>query len=503
MQMSMFDGEEQFKITKPIRLIELFGGYGSQALSLKYLGVDFEHWKLSEWAYKSIQAYKDLHFGEDNTDYSADMTNEEVFSALYKYGISANYNEPMTYEQIKRLGESKARTIYNNIQATHDIGSICNIAAKDLQITDTDKYCYIMTYSFPCQDLSSAGKGLGMGKDSGTRSGLLWEVERLLKECIELPQVLIMENVPEVIGSKNIKHFADWIAFLDNLGYKSKWEVINATDFNMPQNRERCFMISVLGNYYFEFPTKIGCKLRLKDLLEQNVDESYYLNNSIIEYFYKHTEEAKEKGNGFRFTPTDGDCIGRTINTRDGSRMDDNFIDEDALGVRVGMSKDFTRPPLKGVSRALMTDGREAVIESKCECVGLLGGRFENYHDCIRRVYSTENASPTLTTCGGGNTEPKILCLDEQNRTIKDDKCIGTLTTDGSSPKHNNRVIEALPEKNYQIRKLTERECFRLMGVKDEDFDKIKVNQSKSSLYHLAGDSIVTNVLMALFNQML
>ena len=312
-----------------------------------------------------------------------------------------------------------------------------------------------------------------------------------------------MENVPEVIGSKNIKHFANWVAFLDTLGYKSKWEVLNATGFNVPQNRERCFMVSVLGDYYYEFPHESGCTKRLKDVLQENVDESYYLSNAIIEYFFKHTEEAKENGNGFRFTPTDGDCIGRTINTRAGSRMDDNYIDEDALGVRVGLSKDFIRAPLQGVSRAIMTDGREAVIETKCRCVGMLGGAYETSFDCARRVYSTEAASPTLTTCGGGNRETKILCLDEQNKKIRDDSWIGTLTTDGSSPKHNNRVIEVEERKDYRIRKLTEKECFRLMGVKDEDFEKVAKNQSKSSMYHLAGDSIVVDVLMAIFKQML
>lgn len=182
MQLSMFDGKQKFKIDKPIRLIELFAGYGSQALALKYLGVSFESYRICEWAVKSIQAYKDLHFTDDNTDYSAELTKDEVMTYLFKKGISADYNKPMTAEQIKRLGEDKARQIYNNIKATHNLVSVCNILGADLEITDTDKYCYIMTYSFPCQDLSSAGNGKGMAKGSGTRSGLLWEVERLLTE---------------------------------------------------------------------------------------------------------------------------------------------------------------------------------------------------------------------------------------------------------------------------------------------------------------------------------
>ena len=95
MQMSFFDGTQPFRIDKPIRLIELFGGYGSQALALKYLGIPFEHWKMSEWAVKSIQAYKDLHAGDDDTDYSAGLTETEIKAWLLGR-ISSNYSEPLT-----------------------------------------------------------------------------------------------------------------------------------------------------------------------------------------------------------------------------------------------------------------------------------------------------------------------------------------------------------------------------------------------------------------------
>ena len=200
-QISFFDGQNKFINDKPIRLIELFGGYGSQACALKYLGIPFEHYKLSEWAVKSIQAYKDMHFGDDNTDYSKSITVEEIKAWLYGK-ISSDYNTPLTERQINRLSETKVRTIYNNMQATHNLGSITQIKAEDLAVVDTDKFTYIMTYSFPCQDLSNAGKMMGMSKDSGTRSGLLWEVERLLTEMTEKPQILLMENVPQVHGKK-------------------------------------------------------------------------------------------------------------------------------------------------------------------------------------------------------------------------------------------------------------------------------------------------------------
>lgn len=167
-----------------------------------------------------------------------------------------------------------------------------------------------------------------------------------------------------------------------------------------------------------------------------------------------------------------------------------------------------------------------------------MGGGYERMHDIARRVYGTDGLAPTMHTCGGGNLEPKILeplALDEQNGYIRQDGCVGTLTTDGNSLKHNNRVVEPtiwgslqancakkkdgicptltsamgdgggqIPMHNYdyRIRKLTEKECGRLMGVKDEDCEKIAKNQSTSSQYHLYGDSIVTTCLMAIFGSL-
>lgn len=139
---------------KKLRLIEFFSGYSSQSLALKYLGIDFEHYKTCEWAVKSIQACKDLHFKEDNKDYSKDKTKEEILDYLYEKGISADYNKPMEYAQIKRLGEEKIRKIYNNIQATHNLVNISQVKGGDLGIEDRDKYEYIVTYSYPCPRLA-------------------------------------------------------------------------------------------------------------------------------------------------------------------------------------------------------------------------------------------------------------------------------------------------------------------------------------------------------------
>ena len=275
--------KESLKIDKPIRLIELFAGVGSQAKALKRLGADFEHYKISDWEVNATASYKVIHNGDDNTDYSAEFTAEELTKILFDIGISTDGKKPLTQKEIARKGEPWKRTVYNNFKATNNIGSILNVKGVDLGIVDTDKYCYLLTYSFPCQDLSLAGKGKGMAKGDNTRSGLLWEVERLLNECDELPQILLMENVTQVHGKNNKEHFEEWISFLESKGYSNYWKDLNAKNFGIPQNRNRTFMVSVLGDYTYKFPKEFPLELRLKDMLEDNVDEKFYLSDVAVQ----------------------------------------------------------------------------------------------------------------------------------------------------------------------------------------------------------------------------
>lgn len=424
-----------FKITKPIRIIELFAGYGSQHFALKYLGANFESWKICEWSIKSIQAYKDAHFDFDNTDYSKNFTFDYIIEYLYNKGISSNYSEPMKYKSIKRLGEEKVRNIYNNIISTHNLVNIKQVSGKDLEIVDVDKYCYLITYSFPCQDLSVAGLGKGMAKDSGTRSGMLWEVERILDEINDsggnLPQILIMENVPQVHGTKNKKDFDTWIEKLKSLGYSNFWQDLNAKDFGVPQNRKRCFMVSILGDFKYEFPKTKVLDKKLKDLLDENVDESFYLSDSKI-----------------------------------------NKISQ-----------------------------------------------WKAYQDPLKDIDKEKELCPCLTARGAGEEHSGMVLVNEEvynlkrklcNKLIEDEMVKTTTYPNGyghGSRTHNesialNTVDKPSVKNNNRIRKLTPKECFRLMGVKDEDFERIAKNQSNQSLYHLAGDSIVVNVLIEIFSKM-
>ena len=296
-----------FKITKPIRLIELFAGYGSQNLALKYLNANYSHYKISEWAVKSIKAYKDLHI-KDDTDYSANLTDDEVLDFLINKGVSIDYNTPATKQQLKKLD---FRNIFNNIKASNNLVNICNIKAKDLEIVNKDIYIYICSYSFPCQDLSNAGLKKGMS-DTSTRSGLLWEVERILKECKEtdsLPQVLLMENVPQVHQTSNLKDFNKWLLSLESLGYKNYFQDLNAKNYGIPQNRVRTFMVSILGNYNYDFPINFELRKHLKDLMERNVSEKYFLSQKQLDTIvnwnaYEKPLEKLKRTNTFNISPT-------------------------------------------------------------------------------------------------------------------------------------------------------------------------------------------------------
>lgn len=197
-----------------------------------------------------------------------------------KYNLNIDYLPPIEFDKF-------AIASYNAIHGT-------NHKIKDITQTKGTEYGQIdlFTYSFPCQDISIAGKQKGFNKGSGTRSGLLWEVERILKEMKHLPQVLLMENVKNLISKKFIDDFNEWQRELENLGYINYWQVLNAKDYGIPQNRERVFMVSILGEYSYTFPQPEPLKLRLKDMLESEVDEKYYISQEKIVYM-KNTNFAQ------------------------------------------------------------------------------------------------------------------------------------------------------------------------------------------------------------------
>lgn len=249
-------------------------------MALKRLGVDFECWKTSEWDVNSCKSYKAVHFSEDTNDYSAKLDKEQLIQELLKFGVSVDGKKPMEEKSIRRKGEKWLRETYNNFKATRNLGSITGVHAEDLEI-DEENYTTIMFYSFPCQDISLSGNQAGYDEGSGTRSALIWEVRRILRECKEkdcIPTVLVMENVTQVCGKKNLNNWNKWLSSLEELGYRSYYKNLNAKNFGVAQNRDRTFCISLLSDKPYVFPDEIELQKKLKDYLEQGVDESFYIN---------------------------------------------------------------------------------------------------------------------------------------------------------------------------------------------------------------------------------
>lgn len=500
-QMSLWDLIYPRKIIdKPIRLIELFSGIGAQHKALKQLTDQVESWKTCEWAYNSYCSYNAIHI-KDFTDYSQNLSKEELIEKVR--GTSTNYNEPLTDKQLKQKPIEWLRNAYNNIKATHNLINIMEVHGKDLEIVDTDKYEYIMTYSFPCQDLSLAGKRQGMGvsqKDGGTRSGLLWEVERILGEIagggLQLPQILVMENVPEVIGSVNIGDLTKWEHRLEELGYKNYVEILNAKNYGIPQNRRRCFMVSILGEYTYTFPIRLKREYIVKDLLEKVVAKKYYLTDEHIERISNWKAQQKPLEN-----MQNNVLISPTLIARGAGEVHSGMVLIDTELFKDGEEVDFDSSEATKKGYKVAHDGNGVDI----------GGRMASHRGTVQKGL----AQTLKTDCDVGvvaneeNTKKyknyiiwrnkKGEFNTECNRASPEDGLALTITT-----KDQTKVAVAGWGSKLRIRKLTPKECIRLMGFTDEDYEAMRsIGMTDSAIYHMAGDSIVVTVLIGIFSQLM
>lgn len=474
-QISIFDlTMRTYKIDKPVRLIELFAGIGSQAMALRDLGADFEHYRVVESDKYAVASYNAIH----GTDFE-----------------------------------------------TTDIRKI---SGQDLGITDTGNYCYIMTYSFPCQDLSTAGRQRGMKKGSGTRSGLLWEVERLLNECRELPQVLLMENVPQVHSKANMPDFRKWIDFLTDKGYSNYWQDLNAKDYGVAQNRERCFMVSILGEWNYRFPQPVQLRRKIRDYLEDEADEKYYIDSEkaqkLIRQLVKNgslrDDGDYEMGGSFnqRGKVHGGESICRTVlgSGHAGNEpkvlccadMSVNSPHERTVGNCI-TAKDY------GISNQRSLGN--AVVELEREVLGSI--YYKASEDFMRGLYheartvKAEQHDLAVVELDERRQQQMIVRSVGRNPENTSDRAAGSLTEQRLEPnsqgicntltsvQKDNMVLEKCSK--YRIRKLTPLECWRLMGFSDEDFRRAEKVNSNTQLYRQAGNSIVKNVLVAIFSQMI
>lgn len=294
---------------------------------------------------------------------------------------------------------SKAYAAIHDVSEEMNLGDITKIDEKTLP-KDID----LITYGFPCQDISLAGKQKGLFNEDGTqtRSGLFFDALRIIEET--KPRVAIAENVKNLVGKKFKEQFEIVLDSLSEAGYNNYWQVLNAKDFGVPQNRERVFIVSIrkdIDDGLFEFPQGFPLELRLKDLLESEVDEKYYLSEKIQE----------------RLTITDPtftkNIVGTTIGedcTRKGER-DVVYQPDCVMGCL--NATDYKQP--------------KQIIDTTDKCIqagNLSGGKWDKMHDVSRRYYDPQGIAPTIHTCQGGNTEPKVI-VRENNRRGYDEAVVG------------------------------------------------------------------------------
>lgn len=337
-----------------IRVFEAFAGYGSQSMALRRLGIDFEVVGISEIDKYAIQTYMAVH------------------------GDTPNYG---------------------------DISKIDWSSVPDFDF---------LTYSFPCTDISTAGQQKGLAEGSGTRSSLLWECRKAIEA--KRPKYLLMENVKNLVAKKFTPYLKEWIIFLEGQGYSNYTKVLNAKDFGVPQNRERVFMVSILGEVSFHFPKPFTLEKRLRDVLEKDVDESFYLSEKVVNTLLARNEKNKAKGNGFKFEPTMGDVIASTIGTHSNDRDCDNYVYVVGNTNPSGHGMNGNVFDSNGLCPTLTTNKGEGprILESVPTDLSSKGEKYGN-----KRVQSLVDS--------GKISDHEIQYLDAYNQTVSD--ICGTIKT--------------------------------------------------------------------------
>lgn len=450
-----------------LKVFESFSGYGSQRMALRNLGIEFESVGISEIDIPAVLSYASIHDGLDKVDDTfAYPSKEEMIEYLEQRNIGLDFKTKKV-KLPKNL--IKLQQIYRATVLSKCFGDISLI--DPINLPDMD----LFTYSFPCTDISVAGQQQGVIKGQ-TRSGLLYECEKIIE--VKRPKYLLMENVKNLVGKKFKEQFDEWLEYLESLGYTNYWQVLNAKDYGVPQNRERVFVVSILNDEdkSYMFPQKQPLDIRLKDVLESQVEDKYYLSDEVQARFKPNDKFKDMSGNIIGTTAPDF----RTIGQRDLCYQENSI-----MGTLV--ATDYKQP--------------KQIVER-------IGGCFDDEKSTRQAgsVYNKEGLSPTLDTMQGGYRQPCITVVGELEcegwydveKRVHNTGGLGVCVETRNRAKYINEDNLG----NYRIRKLTPKECWRLMGCSDEDFEKAKLFNSDSQLYKQAGNSIVVNVLEGIFTNM-
>ena len=424
--------------------------------------------------------------------------------------------ELVNYCEIDRWA-SLSYSMVNQCDESLNLRDVRAVTAETVR----DQHVDLITYGFPCQDISIAGKQQGFVNDSGesTRSGLFFEALRIIKEL--RPRYAIAENVKALTSAKFKSEFATVLSSLEEAGYNNYWRVLNAKDYGIPQNRERVFIVSIRRDADegdFQFPEKEPLMLRLRDMLEpaESVDEKYYLSTERggVRRLIAELEARYGLSDVARTGETPVLCqIGNIAKDPNREHIQDRIYDPSGLAPTlntVGGGNLEPKITIDGLTRDVQCqrarvfnpNGLSATITAtdykeppQISVIGQLKGGEKG------RVVDRDGIGYTLTATEYKDplkiAEPVIIGSMQAHAAVKTDGICPTLTEamgmgGGQVPVHTYGV---------RIRKLTPRECWRLMGFLDDEFDRVR-GISNSQLYKQAGNSIVVNVLSALLSQL-
>ncbi len=400
----------------------------------------------------------------------------------------------------------------------HNYGDITEINGKDLPEID------ILTWSFPCQDLSKAGQQKGL---KNTRSGLGFQVIRILKEMKTKPKVLLMENVPDLISQKFKDGWRIMFNEIEKLGYSNYVETLNAKDYGVAQNRNRIFMVSILGDYNYNYPTPFKLKKHIKDYLETNVDEKYFLSDKQVKSMQHSTYAiTRKKLQTKKYSQTlmardykDPKCV--EVEVFD-YRYDEGWREKQNPNISTTITTKqgggFSGQPLlkikektkKGYSVA--TDGDGVYIDRPHQKRGVV-------QKGMIQTIKTSGADIGVVVKDKRNQKEKLADNLIESGAVKGGEVINhsysssRLNKDRNPIESNDGIMPALTTRadtlgiaantsKLRIRKLTPKECWRLMGIDDDCFLKAEKVVSNSQLYKQAGNGIVIDVLYHIFRKL-